>query len=223
MKSVDVNTTTDLILAGALAAVWLAAGLLADALPGAHTARALRQRARALSTMAGAGIAVFGVVLLVTVLAPGGSAAPAAALLPAVPALLVVTVTARRLTHIRRGVNAFATAPLAPAPPALLAAAAHPLVAAPLQVTGLAAAIGVATVAGVVDVPGADVTGGALTTAALVVIVLAARHAVRHSRLSVAALAPLSHGRLDARPSAQPKAEVDASPTVPATPEMVVG
>ncbi|OJF14919.1 hypothetical protein [Couchioplanes caeruleus] len=217
------NTTTDLILAGTLAAVWLAAGLVADVLPGAHTARALRQRTRALSMMAGAGVAVFVAVLLVTVLAPGESTAPAAALLPAVPALLVVTVTARRLTHIRRGVNAFATAPLAPAPPALLAAAAHPLVAAPLQVTGLAATIGVASVAGVIEVPGTGVTGGALTAAAVIVVVLTARHAVRHSRLSVAALAPLSHGRLHARPTAQPKAEVEVSPPVPAAPEVMVG
>ena len=211
MKSVDVNTMTDLILIGALAAVWLAAGLLADTLPAARTARELRRRARALSTMVGAGAAVFVAVPVVTGLLPGETAAPAAALLPAVPALFAVTITARRLSQIRRGAGTFATAPMTPAPPALRAAAAHPLVATPLQLTGLATLTGVPIAAGIVEVPGADVLGIALTIAVVAALTLAIRHAVRHSRLNLAVLAPISRGRLRSLPSLQSRTETYAA------------
>jgi hypothetical protein len=200
-KSVDVNTATDLTMIGALAAVWLTAGLLADALPGARTARELRRRARTLSILAGAGVAMFLAVALVSGLAPGVSAAPAAALLPAVPAVVVILATARRLTQIRRGAGAFTAAPLTPVPPALRAAAAHPLVATPLQVTGLAALAGLPIAAGVIQVPGADAAGLALTVVAVVVLALGIRHAIRHSRLNVAVLAPIGRGRLRSLPS----------------------
>ncbi|PRY27146.1 hypothetical protein [Pseudosporangium ferrugineum] len=216
------NTTTDLILIGALAAVWLTAGLLADALPVARTARELRRRARALSALVGAGVAVFLAVPLLTSLLPGESAASTAALLASIPALVVVTVTARRLTQIRRGAAAFATAPLAPAPPALVAAAAHPLVATPLQVTGLAALAGVPIAAGLIEVPGASVAGIVITVTAVVVLALAVRHVVRHSRLNLAVLAPLTRGRLRARPAAVSRSEayvmLPEEPTAPAKP-----
>ncbi|MEV4705632.1 hypothetical protein [Actinoplanes sp. NPDC049316] len=205
------NTTTDLILVGALTAVWLTAGLLADTLPGARTARELRRRAGVLSTLVGAGAAVFIAVPVITGLLPGESAAPAAALLPAVPAVLAVTVTAHRLTQIRRGAGAFATAPLTPAPPALRAAAAHPLVATPLQVTGLAALTGIPIAAGIVEVPGADVAGIVLTVAGLAVLTLAIRHAVRHSRLNLAVLAPIGRRRLRSLPAAQRPTETYAA------------
>ena len=91
VKAVDVNTVADLILVGALAAVWLAAGLLADALPAARTARELRRRAGVLSIVVSAGAAVFVAIPLVAPGLPGSSAAPAAALLPAVPALFAFT------------------------------------------------------------------------------------------------------------------------------------
>ena len=191
----------DLLLIGALAAVWLTAGLLADALPGARTARELRRRARTLSTVVGVGAAVFLAVPLVTGALPGTSAAPAAALLAAVPALVVVLVTARRLTQVRRGASAFATAPLTPAPPALLAAAAHPLVATPLQITGLAALAGVPIAAGVIEVPGAQVAGIVLTVVGVAVLALGIRHAIRHSRLNVNVFAPIGKVRLRAVPS----------------------
>ena len=195
------NTATDLLLIGALAAVWLTAGLLADALPGARTARELRRRARTLSTVVGVGAAVLLAVPLVTGMLPGTSAAPAAALLAVVPALVVVLVTARRLTQIRRGADAFATAPLTPAPPALLAAAAHPLVATPLQITGLAALAGVPIAAGVIEVPGAQVAGIVLTVVGVAVLALGFRHAIRHSRLNVNVFAPIGKVRLRAVPS----------------------
>ena len=182
------NIATDLILVGALAAIWLAAGLLVDAMPTARTARELRRRAGIISILVGAGAAVFVAIPVVTGVLSGASAAPAAALLPAVPAMIVLTVTWRRLTLIRRGAGAFATAPMTPAPPALRAAAAHPLVAAPLQVTGLAALVGLPVAAGLVSVPAADI---AITIVGVTVAVIGIRAALRHSRFSVRVIAPL--------------------------------
>ena len=72
------NTATDLTLIGALAAIWLTAGLLADGLPVAPTAAELRRRATLLSTLVGGGAAVFVAVPLVTGALPGPSAAPTA-------------------------------------------------------------------------------------------------------------------------------------------------
>lgn len=185
------NTTTDAILTGALAAIWLTAGLLADGLPVARSAAELRRRAGLLSILVGGGAAVFVAVPVVASALPGSSAAPTAALLAAVPALVVLTATVRRLTQVRRGAGAFATAPQAPVPPGLRAAAAHPLVAAPLQVTGLAALVGLPIAVGVVRVPGSEVTGIAITVVGMAVVATGVRHALRHSRLSVRAVAPL--------------------------------
>jgi hypothetical protein len=92
---------------------------------------------------------------------------------------------------IRRGARAFATAPMTPAPPALRAAAAHPLVAAPLQVTGLAAVVGLPIAAGLVKVPGAEIAGIAITIVSVAVAVIGVRAALRHSRFSVRVIAPL--------------------------------
>ncbi|MCW2139030.1 hypothetical protein [Actinoplanes cyaneus] len=204
MNAVDVNTAVDVILIGALAAVWLAAGLLADGLPAAGTARLMRRRARLLAVLAGAGAALFVAVPVVTALIPGASAAPAAALLPAVPALFVLTMGVRKLSWVRRGTGAFATAPLAPVPPALRAAAAHPLISAPLQVTGLAAVVALPLAAGLVQLPGsgvpattgfAGVAGIAITVVAVAVVAIGIRAALRHSRLAPLVLAPLDRAR----------------------------
>jgi hypothetical protein len=186
-----VNTVTDLILASALAAIWLAAGLLVEGLPTARCASELRRRAGLLSMLVGAGAAVFVAVPVITGLVPGASAAPAAALLPAIPAMVVLTVSLRRLTQVRRGAGAFATAPRTPVPPGLRAAAAHPLVAAPLQVTGLATLVGLPIAAGVVTVPGSDIAGIAITIVGVAVVAIGVRAALRHSRLSVRVVAPL--------------------------------
>jgi hypothetical protein len=195
VKAVDVNTVADLILVSTLAAVWLAAGLLADALPAARSALDLRRRAGILSMVVGGGAAVFVAIPLVSGLIPGDSAAPAAALLPAVPALLALTMSLRRLTQIRRGAGAFATAPMTPVPPALRAAAAHPLLTTPPQVAGLAALIGLPIAAGLVTVPGADVAGIAVTIVGAAVLAIGVRAALRHSRLSLLALAPIRSDR----------------------------
>jgi hypothetical protein len=92
---------------------------------------------------------------------------------------------------------------MTPAPPALRAAAAHPLVATPLQVTGLAALAGVPIAAGVIEVPGAQVAGIVLTVVGLAVLALGIRHAIRHSRLNVKVFAPIGKVRLRAVPSQQ--------------------
>jgi hypothetical protein len=186
-----VNIATDLSLVGALAVIWLTAGLLVDAMSTARTARELRRRAGIISLLVGAGAAVFVAIPVITGLLPGASTAPAAALLPAVPAMIVLTVTRRRLTQIRRGAGAFATAPMTPAPPGLRAAAAHPLVIAPLQITGLATLVGLPIAAGLVTVPGSDVAGIALSVVGLAVIAIAIRAGMRHSRLSVRVIAPM--------------------------------
>jgi hypothetical protein len=193
VKAVDVNTATELSLIGALAVIWLGAGLLADSLPVARTALDLRRRVRLVSLLIGAGAAVFVAVAAL----PVESAVKTAAVLPAVPGMVVLVWTWRRLTQVRQGAGAFATAPGAPLPPALRAAAAHPLIAAPLQVTGLAALIGLPIAGGVVTVPGDHLAGPVITGMAVAVIVIAVRHAVRHSRLSLYAIAPLTRRSRD--------------------------
>ena len=188
----NVNTVADLVLAGTLVAVWLTAGLVANTLPAARSARELRRRAGQLSLLVAAGAAVFVAVPLVTAVLPGDSAAPAAALAPAVPALVVLTASLRRLTQVRRGAGAFAAAPMTPVPPALRAAAAHPLVLVPLQVTGLVTLIGLPIAGGLVTVPGADLAGIAITVVGVAVLAIGVRAAMRHSGL---ALAPIVRGR----------------------------
>jgi hypothetical protein len=195
VEAVDVDIAADLILTGAMVAVWLTAGLLADALPHARTARELRRRSRTLSLLVGIGAAVFVTVPIVTGLMPGDAAAPSAALLPAVPALIVLTAGLRRLARVRRGAGAFAAAPQTPVPPALRAAAAHPMILVPLQVTGLASILGLPIAARFVTVPGADLAGIAITVVGAAVVAIGIRAAVRHSRLSVQALAPIGRGR----------------------------
>jgi hypothetical protein len=195
VKAVDVDTAADLILIGALAGIWLTAGLLADGLPVARTAAGLRRRAGLLSILAGCGAAVFVAVPVVTGALAGTSVAQTAALPAAVPAIVVMVATLRRLSHVRAGAGAFAMAPHVPVPPGLRAAAAHPLIAAPLQVTGLAALVGLPIAAGVVEVPAGDMAGIAITVAALAVAAIGIRHALRHSRLSVRVVAPLERAR----------------------------
>jgi hypothetical protein len=197
VNAVDVNTAADLILIGALAAIWLAAGLLADTLPTARTALELRRRVVLLSTVIALGAAVFVAVPLVADLLPGESAAPAAALLPAIPGLFVLFVTVRRLTRVRQGAGAFAAAPQTPTPPALRAAAAHPLITTPVQVTGLAALVGLPIAAGLIEVPGASVAAIPLTVVGAAVAMVGIRAAIRHSRLSLLALAPIRSTRRD--------------------------
>jgi hypothetical protein len=185
-----VNTATDLVLAGTLTTVWLTAGLLAETLPTARTARELRRRAGRLCLLIGAGAGVFVAVPVVTGLVPGASSVPTVALLAAAPAAVVLTVTRRRLSQIRRGAGAFVTAPLAPLPPGLRAAAAHPLVAVPLQITGLATLVSLPVAAGTAVVPDSALGGLAITVVGIAVFGSAVRASVRHSRLSIPVVVP---------------------------------
>jgi hypothetical protein len=198
VNAVNVNIVADLILAGALVVVWLTAGLLADALPSARSALELRRRAVRLTALIVGGALVFVAVPIVTALLPGESAAPAAALAPAVPALVVLTASLRRMSQVRRGAGAFATAPQTPVPPALRAAAAHPLILVPLQVTGLATLVSLPIAGGLVKVPGADLAGIAITVVGVAVLAIGVRAGLRHSRLSLLVLAPLGRNRLRA-------------------------
>lgn len=195
------NTTADLALIGTLATIWLGAGLLADALPDATTARALHRRTRWLMSLLAAGTAMLVAVPVVAGLLGGPSAAPAAVLLPALPAAAVLVATLRRLIRLHGGAGAFSAAPLTPAPPALRAAAAHPLVATPLQVTGLAALVALPIAGGLISVPRPAVVGMVITFAALAVLAIAVRHALRHSRLAELGLPVLvPFGRRSGRP-----------------------
>ncbi|MEU4245119.1 hypothetical protein [Actinoplanes sp. NPDC026619] len=189
------DIVTDLVLVGALAVAWTAAGLVADGLPNSRTAAELRRRAGWLSALVIGGAAVFVAVPTVSWIRPGEQTAPTAALLAAIPGLVVLTVGVRRLGQVRRGAGAFATAPHTPLPPGLRAAAAHPLILVPMQVTGLAAMIGVPIAARLVEVPTSNVAGLATTIVGIAVLVIGVRAAVRHSRLSLLALAPIDRGR----------------------------
>ncbi|WP_430779653.1 hypothetical protein [Actinoplanes sp. G11-F43] len=201
MNAVNVDTAVDVIMIGTLAATWLAAGLLSDGLPTAISAHQLRRRAGLVTGLIVAGLAVFVAVPFVASMLPGVQAAPTAALLPAVPGLIVVTATVRRLGRVRRGAGAFATAPLAPIPPGLRAAAAHPLLAAPLQITGLAALVGLPIAADLVTLPigeSAGVAGFAVIGTALAIAGIGIRAALRHNRLAPLVLAPMDRERIPA-------------------------
>jgi len=182
----------DLALTIAASATWVAAAFLADTLPDRRTARALRRRAGSLAAVVSAGVALVAAAAVTAGTVRGlGSTALAAgiALVLAVP----------RLNRIRRGAAAFAAAPGAPMPPALRAAAAHPLVGLPVQVTALVSLPAVAAATGVVASTPA-VLGMAVTAAVLVVATIGVRHALRHSRLRETAVWPTPAGAGSAVP-----------------------
>lgn len=175
--------TVDLAVALVLAAVWLTAGVLADALSDAGTARLLHRRTGRLLIVVGTATAVLAAVPVIAVLLPGSNGLTWAAVLPAGPAAVVLASTLHRLRWLRRGAAAFATAPQTPAPPALRAAAAHPLLVTPLQVTGLAALAATPIAAGAVT-PAVALAGMAVTFVGIAVAAIGIRHALRHSRLA---------------------------------------
>lgn len=182
----------------ALAAVWLTAGVLADGLPDAPSARALRQRSGAVLALAAAGFAVL--IALALIPAPEwspttpGTVDPRllSLLLPLVPAVFAAGFTLRRVARIRTATSAFTSAPGVPLPPALRAGAAHPLLAMPLQATALAtilaAAVSGTLATGWLDPAGSRAVGLIITGLALATVVLAIRHALRHSRLAESAI-----------------------------------
>ncbi|SCE86340.1 hypothetical protein GA0070607_2509 [Micromonospora coriariae] len=167
--------------------LWLAAGVVADGLPRLDRARALRRRAGHLLVLTLMGLTLTAAVLAAGLFSAGNTPADRAAAalnLAGLPTLVVAVCTVRRVRRLWAGAGAFAAAPETPAPHGLRAAAAHPLIGLPLQVTG------VLTVPAVIAASGADlfaapgVTGPAITVGALGILAIGVRHALRHNRLA---------------------------------------
>lgn len=174
-----------------LAAVWLAAGWLADRLPGAGQARDLRRRSGRVLALTVTGLVLTAAVLVVGLSDAGPATIDRAAAglgLAVVPALVVWASTLRRVRRLRAGASAFAAAPRTPAPYGLRAAAAHPLIGLPLQLTGLAVLPAVTAALAPDTLAGA--TGPAITVGALGVAVIGVRHALRHNRLVERSMPP---------------------------------
>jgi hypothetical protein len=181
----------DLALPLVTAAIWLSAGIVADGIPQLTTARELRRRTGWLLGLTVTGLAVLatvGIGALVTAEPTIVDRAAAGLALCAAPAAIVAALTVRRLRRLWAGAGAFAAAPDTPAPPALVAGAAHPMVALPVQVTGLATLPATAIATGLVPIAAPGTVGLALTAAVLVVITMGVRHALRHSRLAESAV-----------------------------------
>jgi hypothetical protein len=169
-----------------VAAVWLAAGVLADRLPRLRDARALRRRTGWLLALALAGVALIAAVAIGGLSSAGDAPidrAAAGITLAAGPALVVAVCSVRRIRRLWAGAGAFDTAPGTPAPHGLRAAAAHPLVGVPLQVTALATLPAVIAAAGTDLGAEPGIAGPAITVGALVVATIGVRHALRHNRL----------------------------------------
>ncbi|MFG3710623.1 hypothetical protein ACIBTZ_16865 [Micromonospora sp. NPDC049460] len=176
-----------------LAAVWLAAGWLADGMPRLDSARALRRRTGWVLALTLTGLGLTAAVLVAGLSGAGATPADRAAAgltLAAAPALVVAACTVRRVRRLRAGAGAFAAAPGTPAPHGLRAAAAHPLVGLPLQVTGLAILPAVAAASAPEPLFGPGATGPAITVGVLAVAAIGVRHALRHSRLAERAAPP---------------------------------
>ncbi|WCN81594.1 hypothetical protein [Micromonospora sp. LH3U1] len=170
-----------------VAAVWLAAGVVADGLPRLRNTHMLHRRTGWLLVLALTGVALTTAVLGAGLLSAGTAPVDQAAAgltLVAGPALVATVCSVRRIRRLRAGAGAFASAPATPAPHGLRAAAAHPLVGLPLQATALATVP--AVIAAVGTDLGADpsVTGPAITVGALAVVAIGVRHALRHSRFA---------------------------------------
>ncbi|MFR9780700.1 hypothetical protein ACL02O_32230 [Micromonospora sp. MS34] len=184
---------SNLIVLLPVAAVWTAAGVVADGLPRLDRARVLRRRTGWLSGLTLTGLALTAAVLVAGLESTGRTPidrAASALLLAAAPALLVAACTVRRIRRLRAGAGAFAAAPDTPAPHGLRATSAHPLIGLPLQVTALAVLPAVISAAGVDLLAGPAVTGPAITVGALGVTVIGIRHALRHNRLAERAMPP---------------------------------
>ncbi|MEQ4300471.1 hypothetical protein ABNF97_03590 [Plantactinospora sp. B6F1] len=177
---------TDLVILLAIAAVWLAAGLVVEGLPQQRAARPLRRRTGLLLALVGSGLAGLAGILLAGLVEAEPTLADRTAAglaLPAVSAAAVAAVTVRRLRQLWVGAGAFASAPETPAPPTLRAAAAHPMIALPVQVTGLVMLPALVTATGLVPLTSPGMIGVVLTAAVLAVGTIGVRHALRHSRL----------------------------------------
>ncbi|TCB93547.1 hypothetical protein E0H26_22590 [Micromonospora zingiberis] len=174
-----------------VAVVWWAAGYLADGLPRMTHARGLRRHAGWLLglTLTGLGLTVAVPIAGLTTAGPTLADRAAGGLaLAAVPALVVAICTVRRVRRLRAGAGALAVTSRTPAPHGLRAAAAHPLIGLPLQVTGLALLPALIAASGASQLFGPGATGPAVTIGALGVMAIGVRHALRHNRLAERAM-----------------------------------
>jgi hypothetical protein len=164
------------------AGIWVAAGIVADGLPEAVGPAELSRRTRRL-------LAFVVAALIVTAGAAGTAATvtgglTAVQIAPAAAGAAVAVLALRRLLALRRGAAAFADAPDSPLPPGLRAAAAHPMIALPIQACGLVALPAAVATTGLVPVAGAGAIGPAVTAAVPLVVAIGVRHALRHNRLA---------------------------------------
>ncbi|RIV39018.1 hypothetical protein [Micromonospora radicis] len=172
-----------------VALVWWTAGYLADGLPRSTRARGLRRQTGWLLALTGLGLTVaLPIAGLATVGATLADRAAAGLALAAVPALVVAICTVRRVRRLRAGAGALSVTPRTPAPHGLRAAAAHPLIGLPLQVTGLALLPALVTASGAGQLLGPGATGPAVTVGVLGVAAIGVRHALRHNRLAERAM-----------------------------------
>ncbi|MEV0154109.1 hypothetical protein AB0H57_10260 [Micromonospora sp. NPDC050686] len=170
-----------------IAGAWVAAGVVAERLPTPDLARVLRQRTGWLLGLTLIGLGLTAAVLAAGLQSPGGTpydrATPGLAL-AVLPALAVAVCTVRRVRRLRAGAGALAGAPGTPAPHGLRAAAAHPLIVLPVQLTALATVPAVLSASGLDLFTGSGVTGAAVTVGVLGALAIGVRHALRHSRLA---------------------------------------
>lgn len=173
-----------------VAVVWWMAGWLADGLPRLEQARVLRRRAGWVLGLTLAGLGLTGAVLLagLTGTAVPANRAAAGLALTAAPALVVAVCTVRRMRRLHDGASALAAAPRIPAPHGLRAAAAHPLVGLPVQVTAMAILPALVAASGADLLARPAVTGSAVTLGVLGVAAIGVRHALRHNRLAERAM-----------------------------------
>ncbi|MFC7546261.1 hypothetical protein [Plantactinospora sp. GCM10030261] len=196
-----------------LTALWSGAGFLADGMPHRASARSLRRRGTLLLTLYGVGL--LGTAVLFGLVTTTGAGTLVLAL-PVVPATVVAAWTVPRLRRLRAGAGALARVPDAPLPPALRAAAAHPLVMLPPQVAGLSMLPAAALAVGSAGIDAGTLLGPAVTGAVLVMVAVAVRHALRHNRLVERATAALPGFAPPRRPG--PVGPAAGSPVVPADP-----
>ena len=158
----------DPLLASAAPAIWAGAGLFASALPNARTAAALRRRTlmllTALTAAAGTGLVLGRPPLTIA-------------------AVLALAIAVPRLLRLRTSAGWFALAGReTPVPPSLRAAAAHPAIAAPVQVAAcLAVAAPFLTVALATTV---------VPLLAIALTLIVSGDAARHRRVAAGALLP---------------------------------
>ncbi|MBY8875544.1 hypothetical protein K7640_27300 [Micromonospora sp. PLK6-60] len=170
-----------------IAGAWVAAGVVAERLPTPDLARVLRQRTAWLLGLTLTGLGLTAGVLAAGLQSPGGTPydqATAGLALAVLPALAVAICTVRRVRRLRAGAGALAGAPGTPAPHGLRAAAAHPLIVLPVQLTALATVPAVLSASGLDLFTGPGVTGAAVTVGVLGALAIGVRHALRHSRLA---------------------------------------